>query len=53
MNLEDISTYQKWKEDAAKKGYTPIEIADWFEKIGLTEYAQELREVIGRMEDAS
>lgn len=50
MNSEDISTCQKWKEDAARKGYTLMEIADWCEKIGLTEYAQELRNGIVKME---
>lgn len=50
MLPQDREAYRKWKEGAAEKGCTPMEVAEQYERMGMNEYAAQLREVIQIME---
>lgn len=49
---EDLETYRKWKEGAAKNGCTPLDLVNRYERMGMADYANQLREVIEKMEAA-
>lgn len=48
----DLETYRQWRAETEKMGFTPMEMAAQYEKMGMTEYARKLREVIEKMEAA-
>lgn len=48
----DLETYRQWRAETDKMGFTPMEMAAQYEKMGMTEYARKLREVIEKMEAA-
>ena len=50
--LWDFETYRQWRAEAEKMGFTPMEIAEHYEKMGMAEYARKLRDVIEKMEAA-
>lgn len=48
----DLDAYIHWKTEAEKYGRTPMDIADEYERHGMSEYAGRLREIIEKMEAA-
>ena len=50
--LWDLETYRQWRAEAEKMGFTPMEIAEHYEKMGMAEYARKLRDAIEKMEAA-
>lgn len=49
---DDLDAYLRWKDEAAKKGSTPMEVAAKYEQMGMKSYARKLKEFIEKMEAA-
>lgn len=48
--MEEINSYQEWKEELERKGKTPEEMAAWARENVSEEYARELEEIIREYE---
>lgn len=49
---DDLDAYLRWKDEAAKKGSTPMDVAAKYEQMGMKSYARKLKEFIEKMEAA-
>lgn len=50
---ENLATYNRWKADILKKGQTPMDMVSFYRTIGQAEYADQIEEIIQKMEALS